>query len=81
MLTIQAWRGAMTDQPDSNDQGGTLQPALHQKIQQPAVPQQSADALLPDGSQFPRPSMEVVHGSIDGPDEGMLNLSQRPRRR
>jgi hypothetical protein len=70
----------MAEPVDSDGQGGTTQPVPQQQGQQPA-PSQSADALFPDGSQFPRPSMEVVHGSIDGPDDGTLNLSQRRRGR
>jgi hypothetical protein len=31
----------------------------------------------PKPSQFPRPTMDAIHGSLDPPRENMLNLSQR----
>lgn len=34
----------------------------------------------PKPSQFPRPTMDAIHGSLDPPKESdMLNLSQRRR--
>ena len=33
----------------------------------------------PKPSQFPRPTMDAIHGSLDPPEENMLNLSQSRR--